>query len=260
MLFENRLLLNEVMTPKQDDENIEEALQKFADKYNASIEKNMVICITDNPMGLMSFNAIETLEETAVSINPEQICVHLNTFHTKDELTFILESMIKKGMQHLLVVSGDGNEKLHRLTPEELNVEATTITSVELMKYIKREYPGKFCLGCAFNHYEPQENERHKLQRKIEAGAEYIITQPLIRKNDNVDWLKSVGVPVFVEAWMTKKIEKVAECVGYELPPEDLNYDPIQNYLTLKNNYPEFGVYFAMLGMKKQIEELKLNS
>jgi len=249
--------LNEVTTPKQESADIEADLEKFAEKYRISQEHDYVICITDNALGMLSFEAMETIEATGVAIEPERLIIHLNTFHRKQDLDRMLGTMAEKGVRYLLVVSGDGNERLHRLTPEELGFSTNSITSVELMKYIHREYPGRFVCGVAYNHYEPAPSEREKLKRKLDAGAAFIITQPVIRQHENVDWLRSVGVPVAVEAWMSKRIDLVAQCVGYELPPEDLNYDPIANLKALRERYPDFGVYLALLGMKKQIVEVE---
>jgi len=248
---------NEVLTPKQSSEDIDKDLGKFATKYQASIDNDFVICITDNPMGNISFEPFETIEITEVPVVPEKLLIHLNTFHRKQDLDRILKTMADNGVANILAVSGDGTERLHRLSPEELGYDVTSITSVELMKYIEREYPGIFKFGVAFNHYEPQESERKKLERKFDAGAEFIITQPVIKQNDNIDWLKTLNVPVVVEAWMSKRIDLVAECVGYELPQEEIqSYDGIENLKQLRKNYPDFGVYFAFLGMKKQILRL----
>jgi methylenetetrahydrofolate reductase (NADPH) len=248
--------LNEVMTPKQDSEDIEADLEKFVDKYTRSLDHGFVICITDNPMGMLSFEAMETIETVEVPVEPEQLVVHLNTFHRKVDLDRMLATMAERGVKYILAVSGDGNERLHRLEPDEMGFDTVNITSVELLRYIEREYPDTFTLGVAFNHYEPREAEREKMARKLDAGATFVITQPVIRRSDNVDWLGTLGVPIFVEAWMTKRIDLVAECVGYELPPEDLDYDPITNLGLLRQNYPDFGVYMAFLGMKKQILKL----
>ena len=248
---------NEVLTPKQNSEDIEKDLEKFAVKYQASLDNNFVICITDNPMGNLSFEAFETIETTEVPLKPENLLIHLNTFHRKQDLDRILKTMADNGVENILAVSGDGTERLHRLSPEEVGFDVTSVTSVELMKYIEREYPNTFKFGVAFNHYEPQESEREKLNRKFDAGAEFIITQPVIKQNENIDWLKTLNVPVVVEAWMSKRIDLVAECVGYDLPDEEkLSYDGIENLKHLRKNYPDFGVYFAFLGMKKQILRL----
>ncbi len=250
---------NEVLTPKQNSEDIEKDLEKFAFKYQASLDNNFVICITDNPMGNLSFEAFETIEATESSIEqPDKLLIHLNTFHRKQDLDRILKTMADNGVANILAVSGDGTERLHRLSPEELGFDVTSVTSVELMKYIEREYPNTFTFGVAFNHYEPQESEREKLHRKFDAGAEFIITQPVIKQNENIDWLKTLNVPVVVEAWMSKRIDLVAECVGYDLPEEEKqSYDGIENLKSLRKNYPDFGVYYAFLGMKKQILRLE---
>jgi methylenetetrahydrofolate reductase (NADPH) len=209
-------------------------------------------------MGRLSFEAMETIEVTGVPVKPEQLVIHLNTFHRKMDLDRILREMADTGVRYILVVNGDGNERLHRLEAEELGMTGRNVTSVELIEYINREYPGVFTLGVAFNQYEPQENEREKLQRKLNNGAEFIITQPVIRQDNNIDWVQSLGVPVIVEAWMSKRIDLVAECVGYELPPEEREYDPVDNYNALKANYPACGVYFAFLGLHKQVLKLGL--
>lgn len=249
--------LNEVTTPRQDSQDIDSDLAKFVEKYSISLAHDFVVCVTDNPMSMLSFEAMDTIETTGVPVNPARLVIHLNTFHRKPDIDRMLGSMVAKGVRYLLVVSGDGNERLHRLASEEIGMPCTTVTSVELLSYINREYPGKFVCGVAYNHYEPQNHEREKLQRKLDAGARFIITQPVIRRHDNVDFLASVGVPVVVEAWMSRKIEMVAKCVGYDLPPEDLHYDPVQNLKTLRTNYPHFAVYLAFLGMKKQIVEIQ---
>ena len=256
--FDGRRFHNEVMTPKQTSEDIESDLEKFRTKYLATLEHDMVVCVTDNPMGLTSFEALETIAETGVPVRPEQLVIHLNTFHRMLDLERMLDEMRAAGVKYILAVSGDGNERLHRLEPEELGFTSRTVTAVELITYIEREYPGVFTIGVAFNHYEPQENEREKLQRKRDAGAQFVITQPVIRHNENIDWLETTGLPVIIEAWMTQRIDLVAECVGYELPPEDFDYDPIDNYSCLRSRYPGCGIYFAFLGMKKQIQRLKL--
>jgi len=256
--FDNVRYFNEVMTPKQKSEDIEKDLEKFAFKYNASLDNDFVICITDNPMGMLSFEAFETIEVTDSPIKPERLLIHLNTFHRKQDLDRILKTMHENNVKNILAVSGDGDERLHRLAPEELGFDVNCITSVELIKYIKREYPDFFRFGVAYNHYEPAESERAKMERKIEAGAEFIITQPVIKKHENIDWLKSLGIPVVIEAWMSKRIDLVAECVGYELSEDELNYDPVENFNILRENYPDFGIYFAFLGLKKQILKLKL--
>ena len=182
--------------------------------------------------------------------------IHLNTFHTKKALDEILGTAQKMGCKYLLAISGDGSERLTRLTPDALGLTVNTVTSVELLRYIKHAYPGVFTCGVAFNPYEPQDRELEKMRRKVEAGAEFICTQPVIGHNDRIGALKPFGLPVIIDAWMSKKLHLLSECVGYNIP-EDTPYDPLSNLRELRRNYPDCGLYLALLGFKTQFPVLK---
>lgn len=248
----------EVLPPKQDAENLEERLDKFAGRYIRVVNEDYCACITDNAMGHLSFQGTELIEELDLPVKPENVMIHLNTFHTKKDLDGILSSCADRGIRYILVVTGDGSPRLPKLSPADLGfsgIESTT--SVELLKYIEDEFPGSFTLGVAFNPYEPEQHEFEKMQRKIDAGAEFAITQPVIEKNEIVEkMLKTFDIPVVVEAWMSKKLHLLSECVGYEIP-ENTEYDPIANLEKLMTNYPDCGVYLALLNYKRQFPLLK---
>ncbi len=246
----------EILTPKRDSETIEDDLARFAEKYRRVMEAGYAACITDNPMGLLSFQAVEVIEIAELPVLPDQLLVHLNTFHAKSELDALLRTYRDMGGRDLLVVSGDGSQRLHRLEPEEIGVSCKTVTSVELLRYIAREHPGAFRCGVAFNPYEPQEDELAKMRRKVEAGAEFIITQPIIGRDDRVLALRPFGLPVILDAWMSKKLHLLSECVGTAIP-EDAPYDPLQNLRLLRELYPDFGSYLALLGFKTQFPQLR---
>jgi methylenetetrahydrofolate reductase (NADPH) len=184
------------------------------------------------------------------------LVIHLNTFHTREGLDQILTTAADMGAKYLLTISGDGSERLPKLTPECIGLTCNTVTSVELLQYINKEYPGKFSCGVAFNPYDPPEHELERMKRKVDAGAEYIITQPVIGKDNTLEGLKQFDIPIVVDAWMSKKIHLLSECVGYEIP-EDTPYDPIENLKELQKNYPDFGLYLALLGFKTQYPILK---
>lgn len=246
----------EILTPKRDSETLEDDLAKFAEKYRLVMEAGYAACITDNPMGMLSFQATEVIEIAELPVFPEQLLVHLNTFHTKVELDGLLRDYHDRGGRHLLIVSGDGSQRLHRLEPAEIGVQAVTVTSVELLGYIAREFPGAFHCGVAYNPYEPREAELEKMKRKVEAGARFIITQPIIGRDDRVLDLKPFGLPVILDAWMSKKLHLLSECVGATIP-ENTPYDPMQNLRDLRAFYPDFGSYLALLGFKTQYPQLK---
>ncbi len=254
--IQERMYHIEVLTPKQNSEKLEEELQRFAEKYGKVLDEGHVVCITDNPMGNLSFQGTEMIQELSLPVKPEQLMIHLNTFHTKANLDEILQACKRFGIRYLLVISGDGSERLPRLKGSDIGYEVESVTSVELLKYINREYPGAFCLGVAFNPYEPQDHELEKLRRKLDAGADFIITQPVIGKHDALAALPAFGKPVVVEAWMSKKLSLLSDCVGYKIP-EDAPYDPLANLKELVANYPQCGFYLSILGFKTQLPVIR---
>lgn len=241
----------ELQTPKRSSEDIEKDLATFEDKYRKVVEAGWTVCVTDNPMGLLSYGAMETIDLLGLPVRPERLMVHLNTFHPRAELDAVLEAFGAAGGRHLLVVSGDGSQRLHRLEPAEIGIEATTVTSVELLRYIDREHPGRFTCGVAFNPYEPQDAELEKMRRKVDAGASFVITQPIIGRDERLDALAPFGLPVVLDAWMSKKLHLLSECVGHEIP-EGTPYDPMENLRELRRSYPDCGLYLAILGFKTQ--------
>ena len=102
--IENHILHVELQTPKRSSEDIEKDLRTFDEKYRKVLEAGWIVCITDNPMGLLSYGAMETIDLLGLPVHPEQLVVHLNTFHPKKEFDEILESVIAAGGKYLLAV------------------------------------------------------------------------------------------------------------------------------------------------------------
>lgn len=246
----------ELMTPRQDCQDLDGELQKFAERYQAIVDAGYAVSIPDNPMGRLSFQSTEILSELGLPVKPDQLTVHVNTFHTKEALDQILDSAVRLGVRQLLAVTGDGGERLPKLRPEAIGENCNSVTSVELIRYIRGRHPGVFSIGVAFNPYEPQEHELEKMHRKVAAGAEYIFTQPIIGRDERVYSLKQFGLPVIVDAWMSKKLHLLSECVGYTIP-EDTPYDPIANLHELRSAYPDWGLYLALVSYKNHFPILK---
>jgi len=257
--IQNKIYHVEVLPPKQDSEKLEKDLEMFSNKYLKVMNNGYCASITDNSMGLLSFQGTEIIEELGLPVIPEQVMIHLNTFHRKDDLDNILNICKSKGIRYLLIITGDGSERLPKLRPSDIGpTDVESVTSVELLKYINREYPDTFMLGVAFNPYELEEHEFEKMERKMKAGATFIITQPLIEKNGVVDRLleKYPEIPVIVAAWMSKNLHLLSEAVGYEIP-ENPEFDPISTSRMLHKLYPECGVYLSLLGFKTQYDLIK---
>jgi methylenetetrahydrofolate reductase (NADPH) len=179
--IDNKVYHIEIVPPKQDSEKLEKDLETFAEKFNRVMESAYCACITDNAMGNLAFQGTEMLEELGLEPKKDLVMIHLNTFHTKADLHRILDSCKAFGIRQLLIISGDGSDRLPKLTPQDIGATGTeSVTSVELLRYIGQTYPGDFELGVAFNPYEPEEHEFAKMDRKLAAGATFIITQPVI--------------------------------------------------------------------------------
>ncbi len=245
----------EILTPKQNTENLEASLEKFAEKYTRIIDAGHIATIPDNPMGTVCFSALETIAELELPVAPTQTIIHVNTFHTKESLDSVLEQCAGKGVKFLLVISGDGSDRLPKLKPSDVGSDVECVTSVELLQYINRSYPDTFRCGVAFNPYEPREHECQKLDRKIEAGASFMATQPVLGKDDNVLALKERGIPVVVGAWMSRKLSLLSDCVGYDITDAE-DYDPVENLKELAGIYTGCGFYLTMLGFKTQFPQL----
>jgi len=245
----------ELLTPKQSDQDFEARLEVFAERYRRILDAGAVVSIPDNPMGNVHFTAQEVVDFLELPLDPERTLLHLNSFHLKSDLDVFLRGAADCRVKNLLVVSGDGGPKLPRLEPSELGIDAKTVTSIVLLQYIEREYPGVFTCGVAFNQYEPAEHELGRLERKLEAGARFIITQPVMGGDPVVASLGTYGVPVFIGAWMSKRVDLLLECVGLE-PRQDEQYDPAGNLARLDSLYPDFGLYLALLSFKQDWSDL----
>ena len=243
----------EMLPPKHSSQKMEEELERFAERFEMIQESGFIASITDNAMGRLAFQTSDMIDELDLVPRPDQVLIHLNTFHTKEELDHILQHAKDHGIRNILALTGDGSEKMHKLEPEELEApDVPVTTSVELIRYIYKYYPD-FIVGAAFNPYEPPESEFPKLDRKIAAGAKYVITQPVIGKDEQIDRLlrEYPDLPVVIECWMSKKLYLLSDIVEREIP-EDYPYDPMAMLEELKQLYPTGRYYLALVGYKTQ--------
>ena len=247
----------EMIPPKHASADLAKDLALFGEKFNRYTSDGHVVSITDNAMARLAFQGSEVIEALQLAPGPDQVLIHLNTFHKKDELDRILQFARDHGIRNFLAVTGDGSNKMHKLLPEELEAPGVPVTtSVELIRYIRKYYP-EFIIGAAFNPYEPPETEFDKLERKLAAGATYVITQPIIGRDPQVDRLvkEYPDLPVVVEIWMSKKLFLLSDVFGREIP-EDAPYDPVATMREVREAYPNCGNYMALLGYKTQYPQI----
>ena len=97
------------------------------------------------------------------------------------------------------------------------------------------------------------------MKQKIDAGAKYLVTQPIIGKDENVDRLKDFNIDVVVEAWMSNNIDLLYKSVGKEKDEKAEKYDSLANLKALHEYYPECCVYLSMLSFKQDWQEILPN-
>ncbi len=243
--------LIELLTPRQSAPDVEAGLEKFRERCAAILACEAVVSIPDNPLGHLHFTATEVLGFQAEPPEPARLLIHLNTFHRKPDLDALLDQAADLGIRRLLCVSGDGGPRLSKLAPADLGCSGSTVTSVELLGYIGARHGDRFECGVAFNPYEPPEHELEKLRRKIEAGARFVVTQPVMEDRPEVRALSGFGLPVWVGAWMSRRLDIFYQCIGREPAAGAAAFDPLGALRSLRTWYPGFGLYLSMLNFRQ---------
>ena len=247
----------ELLSPKRSaDDQMDRMLDRFAERHRRIIDAGCGISIPDNPMGQPRLGALETFELRDLSLDPEKVVMNLNTFHTKSELDGLLQKAAKANLKYILVLRGDGGPLLSKLDAKSIGGKLSVATSIDLIRYINKEYSDQFITGAAFNPYNPMPFELNRMKQKIDAGAKYAVTQPIIEKDENVDRLKDFNIAVVVEAWMSNNIDLLYKSVGKEKDERAEKYDPLENLKALHESYSECCVYLSMLSFKQEWQEI----
>jgi methylenetetrahydrofolate reductase (NADPH) len=247
----------EILTPKRSSKvPVADAMQTFAEKYRRVIDAGYGVSIPDNPMGQPRYSTPEAIEYSRLPVDPERLVMNLNTFHSRSELDRLLASAQHLGIKSLLVVRGDGGPLLSKLDPAAIGGRKSVATSTDLITYVNTTYAGRFVSGAAFNPYSAADFEMNKMKAKIAAGAQFIITQPIIGRNPQVDRLARFDVPVVVEAWMSKNIDLLNRSVGRKKDAGAGAYDPRENLKTLHEAYPDSCIYLSLLSFKQDWGEI----
>jgi methylenetetrahydrofolate reductase (NADPH) len=238
----------EILTPKKREADpAQEDMERFARRYLKALESGCAVSIPDNPLGNLRHSALDIFDGLGLRIDPERTLLNLNTYHSKNELDQLLEKAAQRGVRYLLVIRGDGSSELPKLQPADLGVEAKMITSIELIEYINRSCGDVFCTGAAFNQYKPASVELKKLARKKSAGARFIITQPVMGRDERVSRLMHEGIPVILEAWMSNRVDIFLRSVKGSVAMDLDDFDPVRNLRLLHEAHPRTSVYLSML-------------
>lgn len=249
--------LVELLSPKRSaDDQIEGFLNRFAERYRRIIDAGCGISIPDNPMGQPRLGALEAIDLRGLSVVPEKVMMNLNTFHTKGQLDDLLQKAINANLKYILVVRGDGGPLLPKIDPKSIGGKFNVATSIDLIRYINTHYHDQLITGAAFNPYNPMPFELNRMKQKIDVGAKFAVTQPILGKDENVDRLKDFNIAVVVEAWMSNNIELLYKSVGKAKDEKAEGYKPFDNLKALHESYPKCCVYLSMLSFKQDWQEI----
>jgi homocysteine S-methyltransferase len=117
------------------------------------------------------------------------------------------------GVPNVLVVRGDGFPEKERglvkpvfdFTPVELVASITAMNSGRDFRGLKLRQPTALCVGAAVDLTKPPESEAALTRRKVEAGAQFLVTQLIFSFQQIEPWLaayerlagKALDLPVF---------------------------------------------------------------
>ncbi len=110
--------------------------------------------------------------------------------HTKDEIKNILQAMKDRGIHQVLALRGDAPKDNPNWQPGPDNFKYAS----ELALFIREEFGHHFAIGVAGfpeGHVlaANREADADIMRTKVEAGADFIITQLFFNNNDYVDYV-----------------------------------------------------------------------
>ncbi|MDZ7725165.1 MAG: methylenetetrahydrofolate reductase [NAD(P)H] [candidate division KSB1 bacterium] len=123
-------------------------------------------------------------KELGLTVVPHLTCVG----STKDEIAKIMERYQKEGIENVLALRGDAPDDNEKWTKTEGGFEY----ACELVAFIRKNFPD-FCIGVAgFPEGHPETPNRlvelDHLKAKVDAGADYIVTQFFFANQDFYDY------------------------------------------------------------------------
>jgi methylenetetrahydrofolate reductase (NADPH) len=151
------------------------------------------IHITWNAGGFTSDTTLE-LCTIAQSVYGLETCMHLTcTNMPREKIDHALNAAKEAGIQNILALRGDPPRGVDNWT----SVDTGFSYAVDLVKYIRKKYGDYFCIAVAgYPEGHPDNPDKSKemeyLQQKIDAGADYIVTQLFYDADIYLNWVKDV--------------------------------------------------------------------
>ncbi|KAI9101351.1 methylenetetrahydrofolate reductase-domain-containing protein [Phlyctochytrium arcticum] len=138
---------------------------------------------------------------TAQSVYGLETCMHLTcTNMPREKIDIALRDAKAAGIQNILALRGDPPRGQENWTKCETGFSY----AVDLVRYIREQYGDYFCIGVAAypeGHTEnpDKSDDMKRLKEKVDAGADYIVTQLFYDADLLINWLKdckTVGINI----------------------------------------------------------------
>ncbi|KAJ3312573.1 hypothetical protein HDV04_002890 [Boothiomyces sp. JEL0838] len=149
--------------------------------------------VTWNAGGTSSDTTMEICA-TAQKVYGLETCMHLTcTNMPREKIDIALREAKANGIQNILALRGDPPRGQENWTSVETGFSYAT----DLVRYIRKEYGDYFCIGVAgYPEDHPDSTEKGKdlvyLKEKIDAGADYVVTQLFYDCDVYINWVKEV--------------------------------------------------------------------
>ncbi|KAF9966519.1 hypothetical protein BGZ70_002067 [Mortierella alpina] len=144
--------------------------------------------------GGSTFEKTTELTAVAQTVHGLETCMHLTcTNMDRGKVDDALAEAKKAGVQNILALRGDPPRGQEYWT----QVDDTFVHAIDLVRYIRQQYGDYFCIGVAGypeGHMDStdlsSEDEIRFLQEKIEAGADFVLTQLFYDVDGFLAWEK----------------------------------------------------------------------
>jgi homocysteine S-methyltransferase len=220
----DRVIVCELDPPKTLD------FDKYYEGAQALVDAGVdVITLADNSLAILRVSnlAIAAVLKQKYNIMPllHLSCRDRNLIGLQSELMGIAAL----GIRHVLPLTGDPA----KFGDQPGATSVYDVNSVQLMQIIRGlnqgynfagktiKYPTHFVVGCTFNpNAKNLDAQLKRLERKLEAGASYVMTQPVFDRTlvkSMYEYTKGFGVPILTGVWPLLN-HRQAEFLHHEVP------------------------------------------
>jgi len=233
--------------------------QLFSHLEKLSLLKPDFISVTMGAMGTepgKTFSIVEKIQNNFGIVGVAHLtCVNAS----KDHILQLLDQLKKKNITNLLCLRGDPPQGEKQFTPPPNGFHY----AAELVDFIRKESAEDFTIGVAAypeGHIESKtkEEDLKHLKTKVDAGADYIITQLFFENQYYFDFVKQVKklgiaqkiIPGIMPITNYRQLQRFTQICGASIPK--VVHENLKNIQDKDFEVKNFGIQYAL----QQCQEL----